>query len=226
MKKSEDAALLIKVCGLREAGNIEAVAGLRPDFIGFVFHPASPRHAGATLRPELLRALPPDIRKVGVFVDETPAQILATVASFGLDAAQLHGQEPPAECADLRRAGVLVIKAFPVGETVDWAAVQPYEGHCDYYLFDTKGAAPGGNGTAFDWELLRGYPLATPYLLAGGLGPEHAAALAELHLPGLAGVDLNSRFEMAPGRKDPIQLAEAIVILRHSRGGRSVDLAA
>lgn len=219
--------LLIKVCGMRDSANIADVAELQPDFLGFIFYPPSPRFAGAgLLRPELLRALPASVRKLGVFVDEPIAEVLNTLAVYGLDGAQLHGQETPAECAALRAAGVLVLKSFSVGRVLDLESLRPYEGTCDYYLFDTHGPARGGSGLTFDWELLRDYPLATPYLLAGGLGPEHAAALAALRLPGLVGVDLNSRFEIAPGRKDPVRLQAMLGQLRHPQGGRASQRAA
>ncbi len=211
---------------MRESGNISAVAELQPDFLGFIFHPDSPRYAGLLLEPGLLRALPEGIRKIGVFVNASTALVLETLAQFGLYGAQLHGQETPAQCAALRQAGVLVVKVFAVGEVIDWEAVRPYEGLCDYYLFDTLGRAPGGNGTAFDWELLRGYPLATPYLLAGGVGFDNVPDLAALHLPGLVGVDLNSRFETAPGRKDPVKLALAFSMLRHHSSPGRVERSA
>lgn len=213
-KTPEIQPLLVKVCGMRESANIEAVAELQPDFLGFIFHPSSARYAGDTLQPELLRALPDSVRKIGVFIDASTPHILATLARFGLDGVQLHGHELPAQCVELRASGVLVIKVFSVGATLDMEALQPYEGSCDYFLFDTKGPAPGGNGITFEWELLRAYNLTTPYLLAGGIGPEHAATLAALRLPGLAGVDLNSRFETAPGQKDAARLAPAVAMLR------------
>jgi phosphoribosylanthranilate isomerase len=214
IRQSEVAELLIKVCGMRESANIEAVADLRPDFMGFIFHHASPRYAGATLQAELLRALPEGVRKIGVFVNETSAVILATLGSYGLDGAQLHGQEPPAQCAEIRQTGALVIKAFPIADALDLDLLRTYEGKCDYFLFDTHGPAPGGNGRAFDWELLKAYDLTTPYLLAGGIGPSNLDALTALHLPGLVGVDLNSRFETAPGCKDAQQLDQAFAVLR------------
>ncbi|WP_201980986.1 phosphoribosylanthranilate isomerase [Hymenobacter rubidus] len=213
--------LLIKVCGMREPGNIAAVAELQPDFLGFVFYPPSPRYVVGTLPTELLRALPDNVRKIGVFVNESTEHILATLASYGLDGAQLHGQETPAQCAELQRAGVLVIKMFSVNHGLDLSALLPYEGVCDYFVFDTFGPAPGGNGTAFDWEVLRDYELETPYLLAGGLGPENIDALTALRLPGLIGVDFNSRFETAPGLKDFTQLAKAFASLRPRRAGKS-----
>ncbi len=208
--------LLVKVCGLRDAASLAAVAGLTPDFMGFIFAPASPRFVGAALAPEAVRALPASTWKVGVFVNETSARILATAQQFGLGAVQLHGQETPAQCEELSEAGLLVIKAFAVGDALDLAALQPYVPHCDFFLFDTKGAAPGGNGTVFDWNALKDYNLPVPYFLAGGLGLAHASALAALRLPGLVGVDLNSGFETAPGVKDAARVQQMLTQLRQS----------
>ncbi|WP_375417675.1 phosphoribosylanthranilate isomerase [uncultured Hymenobacter sp.] len=193
---------LLKVCGMRDTAALTEVAALKPDFLGFIFAPASPRFVGEALAPELVQGLPPEIWRVGIFVDENSAAIIDAARRFGLGAVQLHGRETPAQCQELSEAGLLVIKAFAVGLTLDLQVLLPYVPHCDFFLFDTKGAAPGGNGAIFDWQLLADYNLPVPYLLAGGLGPEHAAELAALRLPGLAGFDLNSRFETAPGVKD------------------------
>ena len=206
--------LLVKVCGMRDAAALDAVAALGPDFLGFIFAPKSPRFVGDVLAPELVRALPPAIWKVGVFVNETTENMLAAAHRFGLAAVQLHGHEAPAQCEELNEAGLLVMKAFSVGEAVDFNALLPYVPHCDFFLFDTKGAAPGGNGAIFDWNLLSAYNLPVPYFLAGGLGLEHAAELAALRLPGLVGVDLNSSFETAPGVKNAGRLGKMLEALR------------
>ena len=208
--------LLVKVCGMRDEVALAEVAALGPDFLGFIFAPKSPRFVGDSLAPELVRALPPSIWKVGVFVNETTENMLAIAKRFGLAAVQLHGQETPVQCEELSEAGLLVMKAFSVGQAVDFAALLPYVPYCDFFLFDTKGAAPGGNGAIFDWNLLSGYNLPVPYFLAGGLGLEHAAELAALRLPGLVGVDLNSGFETAPGVKDAGRLAQMLTQLHLS----------
>ena len=194
--------LRLKVCGLRQAENILEVAGLEPDFLGFIFSPKSKRFVGETLCSELVRSLPADLRKVGVFVDQSSAEIMQQVRCYSLDLVQLHGSEPPAQCAELRANDVGVIKAFAVADAVDFAALEPYVPFCDYFLFDAAGPQPGGNGTRFNWELLRRYNLPVPYLLAGGIGPGMADELARLRLPGLYGLDVNSGFEIAPGLKD------------------------
>jgi len=199
--------LLVKVCGMREAASLVAVAGLDPDFLGFIFSPVSPRYMGDVLTPDLVQGLPDRVQRVGVFVNEPAAQVLATACRFGLNFVQLHGQELPAQCAELQAAGLRVIKAFGVGEGFDFETLGPYVPYCDYFLFDAQGPAPGGNGRVFDWRVLEHYHWPVPYLLAGGLRPEHAAVVRNLQLPGLAGIDLNSGFEIAPGVKDPTRVA-------------------
>ncbi|RSK29543.1 phosphoribosylanthranilate isomerase [Hymenobacter metallilatus] len=196
----------LKVCGMADADSLQAVAALQPDFLGFIFYPQSKRYVGGRLPAAAVRALPAAIRRVGVFVDEQPAAVLDNVQEYGLDVVQLHGQESADVCLALRMTGVAVIKAFAVGEEFDFTRLEPYVGCVDYFLFDAAGAQPGGNGTAFRWELLQGYTLPVPYFLAGGIGPEHAVALPGLSLPGLFALDLNSRFETAPGVKDAGQL--------------------
>ncbi|MCC3159308.1 phosphoribosylanthranilate isomerase [Hymenobacter sp. 15J16-1T3B] len=203
---------LLKVCGLKYPANVAAVAALPVDMLGFIFAPKSPRYAPTALDAAQLRALP--VAKVGVFVDEQPAVIRRTALHFGLTAVQLHGQESPADCAALAAAGLPVLKAVGVGEQLDLGRLEAYAPHCAYFVFDAAGPAAGGNGTTFNWDLLRDYDLPTPYLLAGGLGPDHAATLRALQLPGLAGFDVNSRFEQGPGLKDAARLRTFIDELR------------
>ncbi|MBG8554897.1 phosphoribosylanthranilate isomerase [Hymenobacter guriensis] len=204
----------LKVCGMARPDNLRAVAALRPDFLGLIFYPGSKRYAAPTLAPAEVATLPAGIQKVGVFVDEEVAVILARVREYGLHLVQLHGAEPPEVCAALQRAGVAVIKAFAVGEAFDFASLLPYVGSVDYFLFDAAGSQPGGNGTTFNWEQLQRYNLPVPYFLAGGIGPEHAAELRNLRLPGLFALDLNSKFETAPGVKDAEQLRQFFANVR------------
>ncbi|MCB2407801.1 phosphoribosylanthranilate isomerase [Hymenobacter lucidus] len=208
------APLFIKVCGMREPANIAAVAALQPDFLGFIFYPKSKRFVADGLDAALLQRLPAGCRKVGVFVNETTAVIKEQVVRFGFELVQLHGHETPQQCAELQAAGIRVIKAFALDSAFDFDTLTPYVPYCAFFLFDTKGEQPGGNGTTFDWQLLRDYPLPTPYFLAGGLGEQHAQTLKTLHLPGLYAVDLNSGFETTPGLKDAPKLAQMLARLR------------
>ncbi len=193
---------MIKVCGMREPQNIEAVARLAPDMVGFIFYECSPRYAGG-LPTDALDTMLPATRRVGVFVDVSQDYILETVRKYRLDFVQLHGAETPEMCARLKKAGHGVIKAFGVASREDVEHATTYEGVCDYFLFDTRSAAHGGTGRPFDHSLLNAYTGRTPYLLSGGLASEDAPRLASPKNPLCAGFDINSRFETAPGIKDP-----------------------
>ncbi|UOR03497.1 phosphoribosylanthranilate isomerase [Hymenobacter aerilatus] len=214
LSSANSPGLRIKVCGMRSDANIREVANLGVDFMGFIFYAKSPRCAVPTLSVKTLNKLPSSVLKVGVFVNETTDIIRQRVAEYGLDLVQLHGQESPAQCAELRSVSILVIKAFSVGEEFDFAQAAPYVNCCNYFLFDTKGPELGGNGTTFNWQLLAKYPLSVPYFLAGGLDLAHAQELQTLRLPGLFGIDLNSRFELAPGEKDVGKLRQLFQRLR------------
>lgn len=190
--------LQLKVCGLRDPANIRAVAALGPDLLGMVFHRASPRYAGDDFR------VPADVRipAIGVFVNEGREAILRRVEQAGLAGVQLHGSETPDLAAELRAEGLLVIKAIAVGPDFDPMSVLPFHGNVDHFLFDTKSPAHGGTGKRFDWSVLEGLPAGTPFLLSGGIGPNDAQEVTALEMGDLCGVDVNSRFETAPGVKD------------------------
>jgi phosphoribosylanthranilate isomerase len=196
--------MMVKVCGMRDRANIAEVARSAPDFMGFIFYEPSPRNA-CGMAPEALEPLLPGTKRVGVFVDEQKDRILETAQKYALDLVQLHGSEPPEMCAELRRHGLGVIKAFGIDSPEDVARTAAYEGTCDTYIFDTAAPTHGGTGRKFDHSLLESYGGSTPYLLSGGIGPEDAPAAAPVDAR-CAGFDVNSRFETAPGIKD----AEAI----------------
>jgi len=204
----------VKICGMREAANILALADFNPDFLGFIFYQKSARCASEVLDTELLRSLPESIAKVGVFVDAPLPELLATTCQYSLDYVQLHGHETPAYCQAARAQGLRVIKAFSVGDSFDFDTLAAYAPACELFLFDTKGQHPGGNGHAFDWQLLHGYHGPTPFLLSGGLGPANVDELLRFEHPQLAGYDFNSLLELAPGLKDVEATAQLLARLR------------
>ena len=200
---SKQEALLLKVCGMRETDNIQDLVQLQPEWMGFIFFPKSVRYAEEVLTTETIKNIPATVKKVGVFVNEQYEIILEKVNIYHLDAVQLHGEESPELCRKLRSTGNLtVIKAFSVDDAFDFKKLSPYEETCHYYLFDTKGKQYGGNGTTFNWDILANYTGQTPFFLSGGLDLEHAAAIKNLNLPLLKGLDINSCFELRPGLKD------------------------
>lgn len=206
--------LLIKVCGMRERENTAALLSLEPDLIGLIFYPKSARFAGEVAEVDYVRQLPAATQKVGVFVNESLENILATAQRYQLQAIQLHGEETPELCAQLRAANYTVLKAFAVDETFDFNQLRAYEGTCDYFLFDTKGPQYGGNGVAFNWNILDRYASATPFFLSGGLDLTHVAAIKAGRWPQLRSLDLNSRFELSPGLKDIPKIAQMMVAVR------------
>ena len=192
--------MIVKVCGMREAENIRAVEALGVDWMGFIFWEHSSRCVSQ--RPAYL---PTRAKRVGVFVDESLDVVCQHVEAFGLDVVQLHGSESPAYLRDLRSscdARLLIVKAFSIATRDDLLLTSLYEGLADYFLFDTKAQLVGVNGRKFDWSVLAHYDGSTPFLLSGGIGPDDASRLSAFSHPRLAGIDLNSRFEISPALKN------------------------
>ncbi len=192
----------IKICGLKEAENIKHVSEESPDFMGFIFYPKSSRFVGEEFSKTALAGIPGNITKTAVFVNETVENILKTVHKYGFEAVQLHGNESPAVCNQLKQHNLIVIKAFAMDASFDFATLLPYEKLCDYFLFDTKTKHFGGSGESFDWNLLGQYKLETPFFLSGGLGVENLEAVLKLKHDKLYGLDFNSRLEDKPGFKN------------------------
>lgn len=181
--------------------NIQQVADLQPDFLGFIFYAKSPRYA-EPLSVEILAQLPKKIRKIGVFVNEDLEYILKTVFRYQMDGVQLHGSELETDCAKLKEAGLIVLKAFSVDDEFNFSVTKKYEDSCDYFVFDTKTPAYGGSGQKFNWNVLENYQGTTPFLLSGGLQAGDEDEINQLNHPAFAGVDLNSKFELSPGLKN------------------------
>ena len=203
--------MIIKVCGMREPENIRAVEALGIDLMGFIFWRPSSRYVG-----DVPSYLPRNCRRAGVFVDADLQDILTAVKDFHLDVLQLHGHESPEEIAALkeRLPEVRIVKSLAVKDAGDLARMAAYEDVCDAFLFDTKGKLPGGNGLQFDWNVLRNYKGRLPFLLSGGIGPGDEQRIRTFDVPGCIGIDLNSRFETAPGRKDVEALRSFIETVR------------
>ena len=200
---------------MREADNIREVEALGVDWMGFIFWPKSSRYVS-----EVPSYLPTKCKRVGVLVDASIGDVMTIAEHYQLDIIQLHGQESPNYIAQLTShlkslTSIKLIKAFNIATASDLEVTKRYEGYVDYFLFDTKGKSVGGNGEKFDWSVLSEYRGNTPYLLSGGIAPDDAPALtfspshpltfSPFHpftSPLCIGIDLNSRFETAPGVKD------------------------
>lgn len=204
----------IKVCGLRDAENLNQIAALNPDFVGFIFYDQSPRFVGEDLDEGAVKALPRSIRKVGVFVNASPDYVLRSVKKYNFQYVQLHGNETPDYCRSLQNRGLNIIKAFRVDASFNFSMLNNFKAQCDFFLFDAKGDQPGGNGVTFDWSILNRYDNEKPFFISGGIGLDNLDQLEALKGMKLYGVDVNSQVETAPGVKDVTKVKELIDRLR------------
>ncbi|WP_273567733.1 phosphoribosylanthranilate isomerase [Maribacter halichondriae] len=201
--------------------NTLEVATLRPDYLGFIFWEPSKRFFNGQIP-----SLPLGIKKVGVFVDASLEVVLEKIEKYGLWGVQLHGDESPEYCEQLKAKchaelveahskdlqKVQLIKVFSIKDNFDFSILASYEEVCDYYLFDTKGKLPGGNGYTFNWKVLENYPSTKPYFLSGGIGLKEVESVKEfMQRPESKycyAIDVNSRFEIEPGLKNIVKLKE------------------
>ncbi|TCC91901.1 phosphoribosylanthranilate isomerase [Pedobacter frigiditerrae] len=199
--------LKLKVCGMRQASNIAAVAELQPDYLGFIFYQKSPRFISG-VSAELIKYVPSTIKTTGVFVNEDLERVKAYIFKYNLKAVQLHGQEDVVYCEALKPTGVEIIKAFGIDENFDFSKLEAYLNVVDYFLFDTQTPDHGGSGKIFDWKLLTNYTFNKPYFLSGGIDLTHTTTIKNINDPRLYAVDVNSKFELEPGLKDVEKLRE------------------
>ena len=190
-----------KVCGMKYQDNILEVAELQPHYIGFIFHEPSSRCFEGNIP-----ILPESIQKVGVFVDKPVEYIVQHIEKYQLDVIQLHGHESAEVCRLLKSTGKTVIKVFSIKDNFDFDVLDVYEEVCDYFLFDTKGRLPGGNGYAFNWKILDDYQSTKPFFLSGGIGIDEMDNLIKFKQSEASkfcyAVDVNSKFEIEPGLKN------------------------
>ena len=207
----------IKVCGMREPDNIRSlISEVNPDWMGLIFYSKSPRYVSDEQAAEL-KGQP--VKKVGVFVNESEAEIQRKVDQFGLSAIQLHGNESVEFVKDLSgKTAAELWKVVSVGDQIDWGSLESFLPFVSKFLFDTATAAHGGSGKRFDWKVLETYPFDKGFLLSGGLDHESAEEVLALRqqIPQLQGVDLNSKFEDAPGVKNIEKLKNFKYRLMHS----------
>ena len=189
-----------KVCGMKYQDNIQEVLDLQPDYMGFIFYRKSPRYVGDEWEGPGAE-FPANTQKVGVFVNEPIDKVVEKAERFGLDLLQLHGNESPEYCRELEGLGYNLIKAIAVAHGADLDQGAGYLPWVRYFLLDTKSPSFGGSGQAFDWEILKDYPFELPMILSGGISLENVPQLKNLSDLNLAFIDVNSRFESAPGRK-------------------------
>lgn len=188
---------------MRDPENLQQLAALGLDYIGFIFYGPSKRFV-ADMDPQLTKQLPAGIKPTGVFVDQSLEEVMALTQQYGLAAVQLHGKESPEYCRIIKEQfhNIEVIKAFGVNEQFNFDVLSTYQGVVDYFLFDTQTEGHGGSGKTFDWTMLENYHLEVPYFLSGGIGIEQLPMIKAIADPRLHAVDVNSRFETVPAMKD------------------------
>lgn len=202
--------LRLKVCGLNNEENIRRISSLEPDYIGLNFYWKSKRFVTKDFNISNTE----NVQLVGVFVNDGLQRIFDLSKKYTLNYIQLHGDESPEFCECLLLHDLKIIKVFRVDEKFSFKEVEPFLGKADFFLFDAAGKDYGGNGKAFNWDILKKYPYDTPYFLAGGLNPENVNEVLNTDLPMLYGLDVNSGYELEPGIKDEKKIKELLKKIR------------
>lgn len=194
----------VKICGLRDPAHVALAASSGARYVGFVFFEKSPRNITIAQAASLAMAAPAGLAKVALVVDADDAMLDTLTAQVPLDVLQLHGSETPERVQEVKaRYGLPVMKAVSVAGPQDLIALDAYCKVADQILLDAKppkdADRPGGNGLAFDWQLIAGRRWPVPWMLAGGLTPENVAEA--IRLTGAKQVDVSTGVETAPGEK-------------------------
>lgn len=217
-------SLLIKICGLKTEETVRFAVEAGADMLGLNFHPKSPRYVTPERAAELARQARGRSTIVALAVDPADATLSELLSVLSPDLWQFHGQESFERVRDARAVfGLPVMKAMGISERADLGAVPAYAAVADRILLDAKppsGAAyPGGHGRVFDWSILAALPPALPFMLSGGLTPENVGeAIRTIRAMGLnlAGVDVSSGVESAPGVKDLSKIRAFIAAAREA----------
>jgi len=214
-------SVLIKICGLKTFEALDVALEAGADLVGFVFFAPSPRHVGIEAARALGERVRGRVQKVALSVDASDDELAASVAALKPDLLQLHGKETPERVLLVReRFGLPVMKALPVAERSDLAAIRLYDGVADRLIFDARAeleaTRPGGLGKRFDWRLLENLQTRAPFMLSGGL--DALNVVQALRITAAPGVDVSSGVERAPGEKDPDKIRAFIAA---ARGGAS-----
>ena len=200
----------VKVCGITSREDAVATVEAGADALGFVFVPGTPRCVRPEVAERIVGALPPFVTPVGVFMNQPLEEVLRIAARCGLQAVQLHGDEPEAYS---RRIPLRVIKAVRVRDAESLRMLPTYPAHA--FLLDAfvEGQA-GGTGTPISWELAVQAKGHAPIILSGGLRPDTVGPAVRRVRP--YGVDVSSGVEVSPGRKDHQKVREFIAAVRQA----------
>lgn len=207
-------SLRYKICGNNNLDNLQELLRLKPDFVGHIFYPNSPRHTSNEISADLLGIDYGETIKVAVMVNPKVACIENIYKNEQFRIVQLHGEESADFCGELKQKypDLQIIKAFAMDASWNQSALEPYLAVVDFFLFDTKTDKYGGSGQSFNWELLKGYRYQVPYFLSGGLNPSNIKQAQDFATSQLKcfGLDLNSGYEIGPGLKSIELLREVL----------------
>lgn len=192
----------VKICGLSTPETLTVAIDAGADFVGLVFYAPSPRHVEIEVAAYLAKQIPSNVEAVGLFVNPTDEYLQNVLNEVALTMIQLHGHESIERVRQVKQKFNLpVIKALPIETIDDLTAAQAYDNIADWLLFDAKAETlPGGNGTPFDWNILKDYKGASPWMLAGGLTPKNIAEALKIVTPDA--LDVSSGVESDPGQKE------------------------
>ena len=199
----------VKICGITSVADGQAAAEAGADLIGLMFYEPSPRYVSLDAAAGIARALPPEVQRVGVFVNPTTELVRRAIGECQLSLLQFHGDEPPDFCTQF---GLMSLKAFRIRDAASLDALPNYA--TDAYLLDAYSPeARGGTGEKFNWDLaVEAQKFGKPIFLAGGLTPANVAAAVKQVQP--FAVDVSSGVESAPGKKDPVKVRAFIQAAR------------
>jgi phosphoribosylanthranilate isomerase len=199
----------LKVCGMKYSQNITEIENLFPDLMGFIFYEKSKRFFNL---PEI--NLNNKVKRVGVFVNENIQEIKNKIKKYKLDYVQLHGEENVNFCNTLQPF-VKIIKVFKIDYNFNFKKTEEFEEVCDYFLFDTKSQLHGGSGKKFDWNLLKNYNCKKDFFLSGGIDIGDIEEIKKIvNSYPIAGIDVNSKFELDNLEKDKEKINLLIKKLR------------
>jgi len=207
----------VKVCGMTQPAQVEALEKLGVAFSGFIFYQKSPRYVLRHMTTQQIRAFK-NINKVGVFVNANADDVISMVDECRLHMVQLHGDETPKYCEKIADY-ISVVKVFRIGEqdNIEWK-IRDYMDVCDMFLFDTAGSGYGGTGKKFDWNLLKDVYVGKPYFLSGGIDPDDASEIKKFSETkagkALFALDINSKFETSPGVKDISKIEKFLNVVK------------
>ncbi|MDX2242759.1 MAG: phosphoribosylanthranilate isomerase [Leptolyngbyaceae cyanobacterium bins.302] len=219
--------LIVKICGITQPEQGQAIAAAGATMLGFICVPASPRYVTPAQIAQIVDALPIDSRtghatcdRVGVFVNASSDTIQTTVEIAHLNGVQLHGNESPEFCQQLRQQlpSIKLIKALRVRSADALQQASVYQDWVDLLLLDAyHPTLAGGTGKTLDWQSLRSFQPSIPWLLAGGLTPDNVSQALNVIHP--TGIDLSSGVEQSPGVKDLTKVAQLFTTLKDALSG-------